>query len=57
MMFFDLNAHRPEDVRSGYDVCIAGGGVAGITLALQLGARGRRVLLLEAGGLEFSDLS
>ena len=40
-----------------YDVCIAGGGVAGIVLATTLAEHGRRVLLLEAGGLEASDQS
>jgi glycine/D-amino acid oxidase-like deaminating enzyme len=40
-----------------YDVCIAGGGVAGIVLATTLAEHGRRVLLLEAGGLEASDRS
>ena len=35
-----------------YDVCIAGGGVAGITLAIYLARKGTSVLLLEAGGLE-----
>jgi choline dehydrogenase-like flavoprotein len=34
-----------------FDVCIAGGGVAGITLAVKLAAAGRRALLIEAGGL------
>ena len=32
------------------DVCIVGGGVAGITLALALEGKGARVLLLEGGG-------
>lgn len=32
------------------DVCIAGAGPAGLTLAARLAGRGRRVLLLEAGG-------
>jgi choline dehydrogenase-like flavoprotein len=36
-----------------FDVCICGGGVAGITLALNLSAR-LNVLLLEAGGFEYS---
>ena len=40
-----------------YDVCIAGGGVAGIVLATTLAEHGRRVLLLEAGGLQASDRS
>jgi choline dehydrogenase-like flavoprotein len=33
-----------------YDICIVGAGAAGITLALELEATGRRVCLLEAGG-------
>jgi choline dehydrogenase-like flavoprotein len=33
-----------------YDVCIAGAGFAGITLALELGEAGLRVGLLESGG-------
>ena len=35
-----------------YDVCIAGGGVAGITLTIYLARKGMSVLLLEAGGLD-----
>jgi choline dehydrogenase-like flavoprotein len=34
------------------EVCIAGAGPAGIVLALELAARGRRVLLLEGGGMD-----
>lgn len=40
---------RPIDGRE-YDVCIVGAGPVGITLALELGALGRNVLLLESGG-------
>ena len=36
-----------------YDVCVVGAGPAGITLALELEATGRRVCLLEAGGLRY----
>jgi choline dehydrogenase-like flavoprotein len=43
--------------RPRYDVCIVGGGVAGIVLATTLARQERRVLLLEAGGLEYSDRS
>jgi choline dehydrogenase-like flavoprotein len=32
------------------DVCVVGSGPAGIALAIELSARGRRVLLLESGG-------
>lgn len=34
------------------DVCIVGGGAAGISLALALGEQGVQVLLLESGGLQ-----
>lgn len=34
------------------DVCIVGGGAAGITIALRLRQSGRSVLLLESGGVE-----
>ena len=34
-----------------FDVCIVGGGAAGITLAIELAERGTRVVLLEGGGL------
>lgn len=35
------------------DICIIGAGAAGITLALQLKGLGKRVLLMESGGLEY----
>ena len=34
------------------EICIVGAGAAGITLALELGAAGRSVLLVESGGFE-----
>lgn len=40
-----------------FDVCICGAGPAGITLAVALAARGRRVALMEAGGLEVTTES
>ncbi|HET9068665.1 MAG TPA: GMC family oxidoreductase [Amaricoccus sp.] len=39
------------------DVCIIGGGVAGITIAMNLARRGIRVRLLEGGGESFSRRS
>jgi choline dehydrogenase-like flavoprotein len=45
----------PEGRR--FDVCIAGSGPAGMSLALSLAERGKDVLLLEGGGREFSDRS
>ncbi|TVQ34917.1 MAG: GMC family oxidoreductase [Geminicoccaceae bacterium] len=40
-----------------FDCCIIGSGPAGITLALDLAARGERVLLCEGGGFDFADES
>lgn len=37
------------------DICIVGAGAAGITLARELAAASRRVLLLESGGFEFDE--
>ncbi|MGH6914911.1 MAG: FAD-dependent oxidoreductase, partial [Geminicoccales bacterium] len=56
-MIVDIDQVDPLPLADHYDVCIAGGGVAGITLALRLAARKRRVLILEAGGFEFSEVS
>ena len=40
-----------------FDVCIAGGGVAGIIAARRLATHGLRVALIEAGGTEFTEES
>lgn len=40
-----------------YDFCILGTGPAGITLALNLANKGANVLLLEGGGLDYSQQS
>ncbi len=55
-MIIDL-AERPAGALPLFDVCIAGAGVAGLTVALQLAQRGRKVALLEAGGRDSSDAS
>ena len=39
-------------MRETPDVCVVGGGPAGLTTALTLGAAGRRVVLLESGGFD-----
>jgi choline dehydrogenase-like flavoprotein len=46
-----------KELRDHYDLCIIGGGPAGITLALRLAGNGRRVLLVEGGGHEYSSAS
>ena len=56
-MIVDIDQAAPIPLAARYDACIAGGGVAGIVLAFSLARRGRRILVLEAGGLEFSDES
>ena len=45
------------DAAGAFDVCIVGSGPAGMTLAVTLHAAGKRVLVLEAGGREYSDRS
>ena len=51
----------PNQVENGasleFDVCIAGAGAAGITLALELENSGLSVCLLEGGGLQAPRLS
>ena len=53
-MLYDFQTHKKF---ANYDLCIVGGGPAGITLALQLGRVGKRVALLEGGGLDYSEPS
>jgi choline dehydrogenase-like flavoprotein len=48
-----IDARTLEDgARLEADICIVGAGAAGLTLALELEAPGRRVLLVESGGFE-----
>ncbi len=57
-MIFDFNEAFPRVGASGrYDICICGTGPAGITTALRLAARGKRILLLEGGDLSYTDRS
>jgi len=44
--------HLPPDDTLRCDVCIVGGGPAGIAIARELGARGKSVILLESGGIK-----
>jgi choline dehydrogenase-like flavoprotein len=48
-MIHDLGA-APEDVSLEADVCIVGGGTAGLFLARRLQSSGMSVVVLEAGG-------
>ena len=56
-MLIDLTQNRPNFFATVFDVCIIGGGVAGITLAVKLGRAGRNVLLVEAGDQNVSAKS
>lgn len=52
-MLIDFS-NAQKDTQHRYDVCIAGSGPAGITLALRLAEKGKKVALLEAGGMTYS---
>jgi len=56
-MIVNADEADPLPLDEHYDACIAGGGVAGIIIAKTLVDRGQRVLLLEAGDLEYSSRS
>ena len=57
-MIRDAEARTDEWFRDRvFDVCVIGGGPAGITVARKLGAAGHSVGLFEAGGLEFTPQS
>lgn len=57
-MIFEFGEASERAVGNGrYDACICGTGPAGITVALQLASRGKRVLLLEGGDVSYTDRS
>src|SRR5688500_7074239 len=51
-MFADARS-VPRDTTLEADVCVVGGGAAGITLARELSGSPYRVAVLESGGLEY----
>jgi choline dehydrogenase-like flavoprotein len=51
-MFIDART-LPQDFTIEADVCIIGGGAAGITLARELSDGRRKVVILESGGFEY----
>jgi choline dehydrogenase-like flavoprotein len=55
-VIFDLERNPPPD-ETLYDVCIVGAGAAGISLAVELRRKGRRVLIVEGGGARFEPAS
>lgn len=52
-MFFDARNIEKDSVLDT-DVCIVGGGAAGITVAREFDGVGKRIMLLEGGGLNYS---
>ena len=52
-MLFDFNEAWSRVAEAQYDVCVCGTGPAGITIARKLASHGKKVLLLEAGGLSY----
>ncbi len=56
-MLFDAQKDDFKGRETTYDVCICGSGFAGITIARELAAKGKKVALLEAGGEDWSDAS
>jgi choline dehydrogenase-like flavoprotein len=50
-------AKQPAPGDRSFDVCVAGAGAVGITLAVELAAKGVRVAVLEAGGAVFEASS
>ena len=55
-MILDLEQIEPPAALDA-DICVAGAGAAGITLARQFIDRGREVVVLEGGGREFEERS
>ncbi len=53
-MLYDAR-NLESDTLLTYDLCIVGGGAAGITLALELEDSGLRICLLESGGEYYED--
>ncbi len=52
-----IRSFRSDDSEGDFhcDICIAGAGAAGVTLALQLAAQKHDVVLLEAGGFDYEE--
>lgn len=56
-MLFNAQSDDFKSRELTYDVCVVGSGFAGITIARELAAKGKKVALLEAGSDDWSDES
>jgi choline dehydrogenase-like flavoprotein len=56
-MIIDASSGSRDALQRPFDVCVVGGGPAGISVARRVAAAGLSVALLEGGGLEFSSES
>lgn len=54
-MIFDFLDSDTSERDFHADVCIIGGGAAGISLALGLKKSGKRIIVIESGGLDYDD--
>lgn len=52
-MIIDARTHVPSGSTVDCDVCIVGAGPAGMTVAMELAASGRRLCVIESGGLSY----
>ena len=57
MLINVMDASPAEGAEIKSDVCVVGGGAAGLTLARELASRGVDVIVLEGGGLKESRRS
>jgi choline dehydrogenase-like flavoprotein len=54
-MHTTLDNPSPAALKTVFDVCVFGTGPAGITVALELAAGGKKVALVEAGSFDYSE--
>jgi glycerol-3-phosphate dehydrogenase len=52
-MLVDAESNGREALQRPFDLCVVGGGPAGVTVARKAAAAGLSVALMEGGGLDF----
>ena len=56
-MLVDVSGSSRDALRRSFDLCVVGGGPAGVTVARTAAGAGLSVGLMEGGGLDFSQAS